>query len=140
MKSVSILAAACSVLSVVGAPLSDSRLSLVERQADPTAPATITFVFQPQTGKGPQLLNLFAQAEAFTKANATGNLFAYGYKVSGQEQYVYTESYVTLKDALAYASTPQHTQFVQELFQDVNILALQAYSSFGIGDLFGISS
>jgi hypothetical protein len=47
-------------------------------------------------------------------------------------------SYETLQDALKYASTPQHTQFAEEFFGLINLLNLQAYASFGIGDIFGI--
>ncbi|KAL4866556.1 hypothetical protein BDV12DRAFT_199036 [Aspergillus spectabilis] len=86
-----------------------------------TDDASLVLTFKPRPGKGPQILELFNECAEYIHENQHGVLSAYGFKITGKEEYVFVERYDTIDDLMAWANSPTHSQFLGRFIPLIDI-------------------
>ncbi|KAL2858621.1 hypothetical protein BJY01DRAFT_241950 [Aspergillus pseudoustus] len=96
---------------------------------------SLVLSFKARPGKGPELLTFMNNAADYIHENQPGVLSAYGFKISGKEEYVFVERYDSLENLLAWGNSQAHTDMIRRFFPLIEIFGSGIQSSIPLGDI-----
>ncbi|KAL2818555.1 hypothetical protein BJX63DRAFT_429056 [Aspergillus granulosus] len=121
------------LLALLPAPFADAAAPLGIAPAD----GSLVLSFKARRGKGPELLNFMNNAADYINKNQPGVLSAYGFKITGKEEYVFVERYDSLENLLVWANSPAHSKMIGQFIPLIDIFSSNVESSVPLFDIIG---
>ncbi|KAJ0423098.1 hypothetical protein BJY00DRAFT_310695 [Aspergillus carlsbadensis] len=119
------------LLSLISLPLADAAASPGAAPVD----GSLVLSFRAKQGKGPELLTFMNNAADYIHEHQQGVLSAYGFKMTGKEEYVFVERYDSLENLLAWANSPAHSDMIGRFIPLIEILGSGIQSSVPLLDI-----